>query len=286
MRACFQETHCRGEGRLAPGEGMAAGQVPGKRSRDRYEAAWDVAEGGEGWGSHLLNPPVWRRTPHGKDERCGAAETPLSCSIWDLLALVPGEMTFIYLGWIAPCLDTCLDSRVPGIRKAEEKKLKKRKSQAGGHHSPTCGRMQRASECPSTWVCVDAKASPWMVVSHAAMYGMAVTTLHLCLRRKIIQSRWLCFSRCFQPLMSFDVPSHYALPVPVLFSSPSSSVRGCGSSQELRLQHTPEAGQLGHVPQFGALSAAFPAISRRALRAGGLGRAPWYIAGRTLCTLM
>lgn len=262
---------------------MAAGKVPGKRSRDHSDAAWDVVEGGVGWRSHLLNPPVWRRTPDGNDECCGAVETPLSCSIWELLALVPGETAFIYLGRIAPHLDTCPDSRVPGIRKSEEKKLKKRKSQAWGHHSPMCGRMQRASECPSTRVCVDAKASPRVAVPHAAMYGMAAMTLHLCLWRKIIQRRWLCFSRCFQPLV---VPVLCALPLPVLFSSPFPSVRGCGGSQELRRQHVPEAGQLGHVPQFGALSAAFPVTSRHALRAGGLGRALWYIAGRTLCTLM
>lgn len=34
----------------------------------------------------------------------------LSSSIQDVLALVPVEMVFIYLGWIASCLDIFLDS--------------------------------------------------------------------------------------------------------------------------------------------------------------------------------
>ena len=54
------------------------------------------------------------------------------------------------------------------------------------------------------------------------------------------------------------------------------------SARSCRLRHTLEAGQLRHVPQFGILRAALPVISRRALRGGGLGRTPWYIARRTL----
>lgn len=37
-------------------------------------------------------------------------KSPLSSSIQDVLALVPVEMAFIYLGWIAACLDIFLDS--------------------------------------------------------------------------------------------------------------------------------------------------------------------------------
>lgn len=37
-------------------------------------------------------------------------KSPLSSSIQDVLALVPVEMAFIYLGWIAPWLDIFLDS--------------------------------------------------------------------------------------------------------------------------------------------------------------------------------
>lgn len=43
-----------------------------------------------------------------------------------------------------------------------------------------------------------------------------------------------------------------------------------------------EAGQLGHIPQFGTLSAALPVISRHPLSGGGLGRVPWYTARRSL----
>lgn len=52
----------------------------------------------------------------GKESRMGKKSAmvlqkcPLSSSIQDVLALVPVEMAFIYLGWIAPCLDLFLDS--------------------------------------------------------------------------------------------------------------------------------------------------------------------------------
>lgn len=35
---------------------------------------------------------------------------PQSSSVQDMLALVPVEMAFIYLGWIAPCLEIFLGS--------------------------------------------------------------------------------------------------------------------------------------------------------------------------------
>lgn len=46
----------------------------------------------------------------GKKSATVLQNPPLSSSIQDMLALVPAEMAFVYLGWIEPRLDIFLDS--------------------------------------------------------------------------------------------------------------------------------------------------------------------------------
>ena len=65
------------------------------------------------WGGMAFPPP--ESSTCGKESQMGKSamvlrKPPLSSSIRDVLALVPVEMAFIYLGWIAPCLDVFLDS--------------------------------------------------------------------------------------------------------------------------------------------------------------------------------